>query len=68
MIVRVYGDWLLPNVDYTVDGDHIVFTNPPRARVVADDAAYTYITYLNGFTENDIVACLLYTSPSPRDE
>ena len=56
MIVRVYGDWLLPNVDYTVDGDHIVFTNPPRARVVADDAAYTYITYLNGFTENDIVA------------
>ena len=55
LIVRIYGDWLIPNVDYTVDGSDIVFTTPPRARIPADDAAYTYITYLNGFIENELV-------------
>ena len=29
MIVRVYGDWLLPNVDYTVDGLSLIHISEP---------------------------------------
>ena len=56
LIVSVYGEVLIPAVDYTVSGTDIVFTNAPRTRLPSDDSVATYITYLNGFVENTIVA------------
>jgi len=54
LIVKVYNEVLVPNVDYTVSGSNIVFTNPPRTRLPADDTISTSITFLNGFIENTI--------------
>lgn len=56
LVVSNYGEVLIPNVDYTVDGTNIVFTSAPRERIPADDNAATYIYYLSGFIENPIVA------------
>ena len=56
LIVSNYGEVLVPNIDYTVEGTQIIFTNAPRTRLPADDASATYITYLSGFVENTIVA------------
>ena len=55
LIVSLYGEVLIPNVDYTVDDDNIVFTTP-RERVAGDDNVDTYINFLGGFIENTIVA------------
>jgi len=54
--VSVYGEVLIPNTDYTVDGTEIVFVNAPRTRTPSDDNVNTYVNYLNGFVENSIVA------------
>ena len=54
--VSVYGEVLIPNTDYTVDGTEIVFENAPRTRTPSDDNVNTYVDYLNGFVENSIVA------------
>ena len=56
LIVKVYGEVLIPDVDYTVDEDNIVFTTAPRVRQLGDDTSLTSITFLNGFLENNIVA------------
>ena len=56
LIVSVYGEVLVPNTDYTVSGNNIVFTTAPRTRVPSDSASETYITFLSGFIENSIVA------------
>ena len=56
LVVSNYGEVLIPNIDYTVDGTNIVFTSAPRERIPADDNAATYIYYLSGFIENPIVA------------
>ena len=56
LIVSVYGEVLVPNVDYTVSGTNIVFTTAPRTRIASDDNANTYIIFLGGFIENTIVA------------
>ena len=53
--VSVYGEVLIPNVDYTVDGTNIQFTTAPRTRTPSDDSVNTFVTYLNGFVENSIV-------------
>ncbi|AOV60911.1 virion structural protein [Synechococcus phage S-CAM22] len=55
LIVSLYGEILIPNVDYTVEEDNIVFTVAPRTRLLSDDNSQTYITFLNGFIENVIV-------------
>ena len=55
LIVSLYGEILIPGVDYTVDDDNIVFTTAPRARVAGDDNVDTYINFLSGFIENTIV-------------
>ena len=55
LIVSLYGQVLVPNVDYTVSGTQIVFATAPRTRIPADDSSSTYITYLSGFVENPIV-------------
>ena len=56
LIVSLYGEVLIPGVDYTVDEDNIVFTTAPRVRELGDDTSLTYITFLNGFLENNIIA------------
>jgi hypothetical protein len=56
LIVSLYGEVLIPGVDYTVDEDNIVFTTAPRVRELGDDTSLTSITFLNGFLENNIVA------------
>ena len=56
LIVSVYGEVLIPQVDYQISGTDVVFTTAPRARIPADDTTSTYITYLDGFIENSIVA------------
>ena len=55
LIVKVYDEYLMAGIDYTVNGTNIVFTEAPRARVPADDEVSTTITYLNGFVENEIL-------------
>ena len=55
LIVSVYGDVLVPEVDYTIDGSNIVFTTAPRTRIASDDNSGTYITYQSGFVENTII-------------
>ena len=56
LIVSVYGKILIPNIDYTVSGNNIVFTTAPRTKLPADGAETTYIYYLSGFIENPILA------------
>lgn len=56
LIVNVYGQVLIPAVDYTISGTNIVFTTAPRERIPSDDNSSTYIEYLGGFVENEIVA------------
>ena len=55
LIVKLYGDILIPGTDYIIQGSNIEFTVAPRARTAADDITQTSITYLNGFIENAIV-------------
>jgi len=56
LIVSLYGEILIPGVDYTVSGTQISYTTAPRTKLPADDVSATYITYLNGFVENSILA------------
>ena len=55
MIVSNYNKVLIPEVDYAIQGDRIVFTEAPRAKDPSDDTTTTFITYFIGFTENQIV-------------
>lgn len=54
--MSLYGQILIPNTDYTVSGNNIVFTTAPRTKLPADGAESTYIYYLSGFVENPIYA------------
>ena len=54
LIVSVFGEVLIPTVDYVIDGTNIVFTTAPRVRTAGDDNADTYVTLLSGFVENSI--------------
>ena len=56
LIVSLYGKILIPNTDYTVSGNKIVFTTAPRTKLPADGAETTYVFYLSGFIENPILA------------
>ena len=55
LIVSVYGEVLIPTVDYSISGSQIVFTTAPRTKLPSDDVSQTYITYLDGFVENTII-------------
>ena len=55
LVVSLYGQILIPGVDYTVSGTNIVFTTAPRTRIPADSSDLTYIFYLGGFIENNIL-------------
>ena len=56
LIVSVYGEVLTPGTDYSVNGTTITYATAPRTKIPSDDAINTYITYLDGFVENQIVA------------
>jgi hypothetical protein len=56
MIVKVYGTYLKPGRDFTINEDKIVFTTAPRQRVLNDDSARCQIYYLKGYYIDNIVA------------
>ena len=56
LIVSLYGKILIPNTDYTVSGNKIVFTTAPRTKLPADGAETTYVYFLSGFIESTIYA------------
>jgi hypothetical protein len=58
LIVRVYGDFQVPDVDYQVIEDNIIFTVPPRtfdALGEGDDSSEISIQYLKGFETTEII-------------
>ena len=55
LIVSVYGEVLIPGIDYTISGTNIIFTTAPRTKLPADDEVGTFITFLSGFIDNEIV-------------
>ena len=55
LIVSTFDKVLIPNVDYTIDGTDIVFTQAPRSATPSDNIGNTFIFYLKGFSQNTIV-------------
>jgi hypothetical protein len=58
LIVKLYGDLQVPNVDYQILEDNIIFTVPPRefdALGEGDDSSEISITYLKGFETTEII-------------
>jgi len=54
LLVTLYGRVLVPEVDYTIDGNDIVFTVAPAEKTQYDDPTSTSIVYLRGFSDNTI--------------
>jgi len=54
LAVTIYGDLLIPQVDYTVSGSEITLTVPPRARTGNDQVELTQILYYVGFADSVI--------------
>lgn len=54
LVVKTYGEVLIPGVDYDVDGTFINFTQAPRTPNAADTIGGTSILYLKGFTQSNI--------------
>jgi hypothetical protein len=54
LIVTIYGETLIPNVDYFLEGDKIRFAVAPRQRVGTDSEGSTKIIYLIGFSDSTI--------------
>ena len=54
LIVQVYGEYLVPGVDFTVSGNTITFTQAPRTALTSDSADQTSIKFYSGFLENTI--------------
>ena len=55
LVVKVYDEYLLPGVDYDIDGTNIVFTQAPRTPTAADSIGDVSIFYLKGFSQDPIV-------------
>ena len=55
LIVELYGEILIPGVDFFVESSNIVFQVAPRAKSTSDDSGNTSITFLEGFSENEIL-------------
>ncbi|BCU95937.1 MAG: hypothetical protein CM15mV11_0120 [Caudoviricetes sp.] len=49
--------------DYSVNGTTITYATAPRTKIPSDDAINTYITYLDGFVENQIVPLIIFLTP-----
>ncbi|AIX17954.1 structural protein [Synechococcus phage ACG-2014b] len=56
LLVQVYGEYLVPGIDYDISGTSIVFTEAPRAVLTSDSSDLTSIKYFSGFVENNIFA------------
>lgn len=54
LVVKVYNEYLIPNVDYEIDGNDIVFTQAPRTPTAADTVGDVSIFYLKGFSQSTI--------------
>ena len=54
IVVRLFGKYQIPGVDYTVAGTDIVFTEPPRSPNPSDSVEETAIFYLKGFLQDSI--------------
>ena len=54
LVVRVYGEYLVPDTDYQVSGNSIVFTTAPRQALTSDSADETSIQFYSGFLESEI--------------
>lgn len=55
LIVSVYGEVLIPGIDYSISGTNIIFATAPRTKLPADDEVGTYITFLGGFIDNNVI-------------
>ena len=55
LVVRIFGQYYYPGIDFTVSGTNIVFTTAPRAYQTSDGAELTSIFFLSGFVEQDII-------------
>lgn len=51
LAVTIYGDLLIPQIDYTISGSEITFLNPPRARTGNDQVELTQVLYYIGFAD-----------------
>ncbi|AIX20959.1 structural protein [Synechococcus phage ACG-2014d] len=54
VVVRLYGQYQIPNVDFVIDGTNIIFTDPPRSPNPSDSVEQTAIFYLKGFLQDPI--------------
>ena len=54
LAVTIYGDLLIPQIDYTVSGSEITIVNPPRAKTGNDQVELTQILYYVGFADSVI--------------
>jgi len=54
LAVTVYGQLLIPTIDYTISGSQITFITPPRARTGNDQVELTQILYYIGFADSVI--------------
>ncbi|QBQ74973.1 structural protein [Cyanophage S-RIM4] len=54
LLIKLYGRYLIPDIDFTVEGDDVIFTVAPREKLISDDAVETSVIFYNGFVENTI--------------
>ena len=54
LLVRVYGEYLVPGVDYVLNTSTITLTTPPRSPQLNDSSEQTSIVYLKGFFQDTI--------------
>ncbi|AGN33923.1 structural protein [Synechococcus phage S-CAM8] len=55
LIVKLYNEILIPEIDFQISGTNITFTTAPRTKLPSDAAEQTSVTYLKGFSENSII-------------
>ena len=54
VVVRLFGKYQIPNVDFTISGTDIIFTDAPRSPNPSDSVEETAIFYLKGFLQDPI--------------
>jgi hypothetical protein len=54
IVIRLFGKYLIPGVDYTIQGTSVVFTDPPRSPNPSDSIEETAVFYLKGFLQDSI--------------
>lgn len=55
LLVRVFGEYLIPDADYLVVGSQIQFTQAPRRALISDSIEQTSIEYFKGYAQNTVV-------------